>query len=32
VLATVRRDQLEAAGETWSAADEEAVRAPIRDQ
>lgn len=30
VLATVKRDQLEAAGETWSAEDEEAFRAPIR--
>jgi 3-methylcrotonyl-CoA carboxylase beta subunit len=29
VLATVRRDALEAKGETWSAADEEAFRAPI---
>jgi 3-methylcrotonyl-CoA carboxylase beta subunit len=32
VLATVRRDQLEAAGEGWSAEDEEAFRAPIREQ
>jgi 3-methylcrotonyl-CoA carboxylase beta subunit len=32
VLATVRRDQVEGAGETWSAEDEEAFRAPIRDQ
>jgi 3-methylcrotonyl-CoA carboxylase beta subunit len=32
VLATVRRDQLEAAGETWSAEDEEAFRAPILAQ
>ncbi|WP_291993738.1 carboxyl transferase domain-containing protein [Candidatus Accumulibacter sp. ACC003] len=32
VLATVRRDGLEAAGKTWSAADEEAFRAPIREQ
>jgi 3-methylcrotonyl-CoA carboxylase beta subunit len=31
VLATVKRDQLEAKGEEWSAADEEAFRAPIRD-
>jgi 3-methylcrotonyl-CoA carboxylase beta subunit len=31
VLATVKRDQLEARGEQWSAADEEAFRAPIRD-
>jgi len=32
VLATVRRDALEAAGGTWSADDEEAFRAPIREQ
>ncbi|MFJ6001935.1 carboxyl transferase domain-containing protein [Arthrobacter sp. NPDC092385] len=32
VLATVRRDQLEARGEQWSLEDEEAFRAPIRDQ
>jgi 3-methylcrotonyl-CoA carboxylase beta subunit len=32
VLATVRRDALEAAGGTWSAEDEEAFRAPIREQ
>nr|WP_016699395.1 carboxyl transferase domain-containing protein [Actinoalloteichus spitiensis] len=32
VLATVRRDQLEARGQEWSAADEEAFRAPIRAQ
>jgi 3-methylcrotonyl-CoA carboxylase beta subunit len=30
VLATVRRDQLEAAGEEWSAEDEAAFRDPIR--
>jgi 3-methylcrotonyl-CoA carboxylase beta subunit len=30
VLATVKRDQLDAKGEEWSAADEEAFRAPIR--
>ncbi|MDO5492558.1 MAG: carboxyl transferase domain-containing protein [Nesterenkonia sp.] len=30
VLATVRRDQLEAAGEEWSAEDEEAFKEPIR--
>jgi len=30
VLATVKRDQLEGRGETWSAEDEEAFRAPIR--
>jgi 3-methylcrotonyl-CoA carboxylase beta subunit len=32
VLATVRRDQLEARGEEWSADDEEAFRAPVREQ
>ncbi len=32
VLATVRRDGLEAAGEEWSADDEEAFKAPIREQ
>ena len=32
VLSTVRRDGLEAAGKTWSAEDEEAFKAPIRDQ
>ncbi|HEY5848957.1 MAG TPA: carboxyl transferase domain-containing protein [Microlunatus sp.] len=32
VLATVRRDGLEAGGESWSAEDEEAFKAPIRDQ
>ncbi|WP_327189384.1 carboxyl transferase domain-containing protein [Streptomyces xinghaiensis] len=32
VLATVKRDQLEARGEEWSAEDEEAFRAPIRKQ
>jgi 3-methylcrotonyl-CoA carboxylase beta subunit len=32
VLATVRRDQLEGAGEEWSADDEAAFKAPIRDQ
>ena len=31
VLATVKRDQLEARGETWSDADEEAFRAPVRE-
>jgi 3-methylcrotonyl-CoA carboxylase beta subunit len=30
VLARVRRDNLEAAGETWSADDEETFKAPIR--
>ncbi|CUR60359.1 Methylcrotonoyl-CoA carboxylase [metagenome] len=32
VLATVRRDGLEARGETWSAEDEEAFKDPIREQ
>jgi 3-methylcrotonyl-CoA carboxylase beta subunit len=32
VLAQVRRDGLEAAGKSWSADEEEAFRAPIRDQ
>ncbi|MEV4741040.1 carboxyl transferase domain-containing protein [Streptomyces sp. NPDC049555] len=32
VLATVKRDQLEAHGEQWSTQDEEAFRAPIREQ
>ncbi|MGF1606603.1 MAG: carboxyl transferase domain-containing protein [Rhodothalassiaceae bacterium] len=32
VLATVRRDGLEARGETWSADQEEAFKAPIRAQ
>ena len=32
VLATVRRDQLEARGEEWPAAEEEAFKAPIRAQ
>ncbi len=32
VLATVRRDAVEAAGGTWSAADEEAFKAPVRAQ
>jgi 3-methylcrotonyl-CoA carboxylase beta subunit len=32
VLATVRRDGLEARGEEWSAEAEEAFKAPIRDQ
>ncbi|HVB84616.1 MAG TPA: carboxyl transferase domain-containing protein [Rhodanobacteraceae bacterium] len=32
VLATVKRDSLEAAGKTWSAVDEEAFKAPIREQ
>ena len=32
VLATVRRSNLEAAGEQWSAEDEEAFKDPIRSQ
>ncbi len=32
VLATIRRDGLEARGETWPAEDEEAFKAPIRDR
>ncbi|MEU1310680.1 carboxyl transferase domain-containing protein [Streptomyces cinnamoneus] len=32
VLATVKRDQLEAHGEQWSQEDEDAFRAPIREQ
>lgn len=32
VLGQVRRDGLEARGESWSAADEEAFKAPIREQ
>src|SRR5688500_6781658 len=32
VLATVRRDKIEADGKTWSAEDEEAFKAPIRVQ
>ncbi|NJQ02529.1 carboxyl transferase domain-containing protein [Streptomyces zingiberis] len=32
VLATVKRDQLEARGEGWSAEDEERFRAPIRER
>ena len=32
VLATVRRDGLEATGKTWSSDDEEAFKAPIREQ
>jgi len=31
VLSTVKREQLEGRGESWSAEDEEAFRAPIRD-
>ncbi|WP_280396366.1 carboxyl transferase domain-containing protein [Nocardia brasiliensis] len=32
VLSTVRGDQLDSSGRPWSAADEEAFKAPIRDQ
>jgi 3-methylcrotonyl-CoA carboxylase beta subunit len=32
VLATVRSDQLDAAGEPWSDAEQEQFKAPIRDQ
>ncbi|MBS0584351.1 MAG: methylcrotonoyl-CoA carboxylase [Proteobacteria bacterium] len=32
VLATVRRDGIEASGKTWAAADEDAFKAPIREQ
>ena len=32
VLATLKRDNLEASGSTWSAEDEEAFKAPIREQ
>jgi 3-methylcrotonyl-CoA carboxylase beta subunit len=32
VLATVKRDGIEAAGRTWTPEDEEAFKAPIRDQ
>jgi 3-methylcrotonyl-CoA carboxylase beta subunit len=32
VLATVKRDQLEAAGQTWPGEEEEAFKAPIRQQ
>jgi 3-methylcrotonyl-CoA carboxylase beta subunit len=32
VLAQVRRDGMEAQGKTWSSEDEEAFKAPIRDQ
>ena len=32
VLATVRRDGLESSGQSWSAEDEEAFKAPIREQ
>jgi 3-methylcrotonyl-CoA carboxylase beta subunit len=32
VLATVKRDGIEAKGGSWSAAEEEAFKKPIRDQ
>lgn len=32
VLATIQRDNKEAAGQTWSAAEEEAFKSPIRGQ
>ena len=32
VLATLRRDAIEAAGQTWPAAEEEAFKAPIRNR
>ena len=32
VLATVKRDNIEASGETWSQVEEEEFKAPIRDQ
>lgn len=32
VLATVKRDQMEARGEEWSAEEEETFRAPVREQ
>jgi 3-methylcrotonyl-CoA carboxylase beta subunit len=32
VLATVRRDALEGAGKPWSTEDEDAFKAPIREQ
>jgi len=32
VLATVKRDGIEAAGKAWSADEEDAFKAPIRDQ
>lgn len=31
VLATIRRDAIEAAGESWSVDDEQAFKQPIRD-
>jgi 3-methylcrotonyl-CoA carboxylase beta subunit len=32
VLATIRRDQVDAGGGSWPAAEEEAFKAPVRDQ
>jgi 3-methylcrotonyl-CoA carboxylase beta subunit len=32
VLSTVKRDGIEASGKAWSADEEEAFKAPIRDQ
>jgi 3-methylcrotonyl-CoA carboxylase beta subunit len=32
VLATVKRDGIEASGKTWSAAEEDAFKAPVREQ
>jgi 3-methylcrotonyl-CoA carboxylase beta subunit len=32
VLSTVRRDQIEASGGTWSAEDEDAFAQPVREQ
>ena len=32
VLATVKRDGIEAAGKSWSADEEDAFKAPIREQ
>ncbi|MGW0545870.1 carboxyl transferase domain-containing protein [Streptomyces altiplanensis] len=32
VLATVKRDQIEARGESWSASEEESFKAPVREQ
>ncbi|WP_269716927.1 carboxyl transferase domain-containing protein [Caulobacter sp. NIBR2454] len=32
VLATIKRDGMEAKGETWAAEDEEAFKAPVRDR
>ena len=32
VLATVKRDNIEAAGDTWAQEDEDAFKAPIKEQ